>query len=778
MTGIVQMVLGCAAVLGTGPDPEPGPAPNARSAPRSPTTVRTRLVGVVREAGTRRPLSGVVVLAFPAPAGVEPGPTEPPPPDRLPPWIRRAESDDDGGFVLADLPPGLTHVAILADGYVREDRIERITEPPEKPLRLFLRADADAAYRTVVRTRLAPPESPASHELEIEELRNLPGTQGDPLRGLQSLPGLARAPMGLGLLSIRGATPTDSATYLDGHALPRPFHYGGIAAVYDPGALDGVRYIPGNFDARYGDAVAGIVDLRPRGPRRDGHHGYANLDMISAGARVEGPVGRGAYSIGARRGYVDLLFNLLPDDVDLPFQLSPRYYDYQAQIDAPVGGGTLTTRIFGAGDDLRVSPGEAVAFAFSLRTHFHRADIVYRRREGPWRFLVSPSVRAERAVNEGLSVIDADRTDAVFSGRAELARRLTTRTEIVVGTETVAGRYWAHSDTDPGETETDTYSRIALYVIGDIGLGPRVQLVPSARFTIYGGPNTYTTADPRGRMNWTVTDRLRLFAGLGLHSQFRAFERQAVFNPLSGGRISGALAALLPRVSLAPLDPGPRSAIFQHPQRATQASAGVERRFGTDVSARITGFYRGVWCVSRRAVFPPCERAYGGELLIRKPLTGRLFGWISYTLMRSEFWREPTLPGSGAIPSSFDQRHILALVAVRRLPRNWQIGGRWRLVSGTPYTPVLPGPFDASDGRYFSRNGSVNSARFPVFHQLDLRVDRRFILDRATVSLYFDVQNVYNRENVEGWVYGYDFRSKVAMTWLPILPSLGIRVDF
>lgn len=773
MLALLLAALAPAPPAAGGPAPDPGAnAPSATDTATTPAPSAVPLRGRVREAGTRRPLEGVTVLVFPAP-GADIGKASPPAPGLRPRWVRRATTDDTGAFTIDDVEPGSVHVAVLVDGHERHDEVLRLepASPRKKPWAFFLRPAADGGYRTVVRTKIDEEDGPVARGLTLEELTNLPGTQGDPLRALQNLPGIARAPMGLGLLSVRGANPGDTVAYLDGHALPRPFHLGGLAAVYEAGMLESVRYIPGNFDARYGDAVGGIVELTPRTPRRDGHHGYGNLDLVSAGARVEGPVGKGTYTIGARRGYADLVLNLLPEDIDLAYRMSPRYYDYQTQLDYPVGGGTLTARVFGAGDDFRVLPGQTVVFDFEMRNQFHRADLVYRRRHGPWSFLITPSLLVERAVNEGASVADGERTDVVFSGRAEISRRLTRRTRVTLGTEAVAGRYWARGEL--GFEDEAPYSRTSLYTLADIGLGRRVQFVPSARFTVYTGQATRTAADPRARINWSVTDRTRLFAAAGIHSQVRPIEAERSFNPFAGGRISGALRALLPSISLTPIPLGPGDQVLFNPRRSTHTSAGVEHRFGGKVSAQVTGFYRSVWCRGRDPIAPPCERAYGAEFIVRKPLTRRFYGWLSYTLMRSEL-----IFDTGAIPGNFDQRHIFAAVGVYRLPRNWQIGGRWRLASGTPYTPVTTGLYDASDNLYFNENGPPNGARFPVFHQLDIRVDRRFVLDRATVSLYFDVQNVYNRENVEGWVYGYDFRAKVPMTWLPILPSLGLRVDF
>src|SRR5690606_14335798 len=87
----------------------------------------------------------------------------------------------------------------------------------------------------------------------------------------------------------------------------------------------------------------------------------------------------------------------------------------------------------------------------------------------------------------------------------------------------------------------------------------------------------------------------------------------------------------------------------------------------------------------------------GIELLIRKDLTKNLLGWSSYTFSRSFY---DLNDGWGLTRFDFDQPHILTAIAVYKLPRGWSFGGRFRLVSGNPYTPVYDGVVDGASGDY------------------------------------------------------------------------------
>ena len=86
--------------------------------------------------------------------------------------------------------------------------------------------------------------------------------------------------------------------------------------------------------------------------------------------------------------------------------------------------------------------------------------------------------------------------------------------------------------------------------------------------------------------------------------------------------------------------------------------------------------------------------------------------------------------------------------------------------------------WNASRDEYDPVYGKVNSTRIEPFHQLDVRVDKRWIYQSWMLDLYLDIQNVYNRANPEGQSYNYNFRKSAIQQGLPILPILGIRADF
>jgi len=168
-------------------------------------------------------------------------------------------------------------------------------------------------------------------------------------------------------------------------------------------------------------------------------------------------------------------------------------------------------------------------------------------------------------------------------------------------------------------------------------------------------------------------------------------------------------------------------------------------------------------------------KAYGVQLLVKQQMTRNFMGWVSYTFSRST---RQDHPDEAWHPFAFDQTHILTLLASYKLPRGFQVGARYRYVTGNPTTPIVGAYFDANTDRYTALNGTPFSARLPAFNQLDLRVDKLWTFDKWRFSIYLDVQNVYNADNPEAVDYNYNFTLQNPVSGLPLLPILGIRGDF
>ena len=168
-------------------------------------------------------------------------------------------------------------------------------------------------------------------------------------------------------------------------------------------------------------------------------------------------------------------------------------------------------------------------------------------------------------------------------------------------------------------------------------------------------------------------------------------------------------------------------------------------------------------------------RVYGGDLLLKVDNGKKLYGWIAYSLMKSE---RKDHPGDPWRPFEYDQTHILTMIVGYHFPWEIDVGGRFRYVTGNPTTALGPGVFDADQGVVIPIPGRPFAERMPSFISLDLRVDKRFLFKRWILAVYVDVSNVTNNHNVEGYAYSYDYGARAPVTGLPIIPSLGLRASF
>ena len=640
--------------------------------------------------------------------------------------------------------------------------------------------EEEPSYETVVRARARTPE-PVRRSLERREFTRIAGTGGDAIRSVQNLPGVARAGGFSGDLIVRGSSPADTEVFLDGISIPLLYHFGGLTSVINSDLLSRIEFLPGNFTSRYGRVQGGIVDVVPRGPRADRFHGVVEIDVIDAGFLAEGPIGsKGSVAVAARRSYVDLfLESVLPDD-SVQFTAAPVYWDYQAMAELQIGRqDRLRAFVYGSSDRLRLvlqdpsADDPAVRGALSAATSFHRGTVSLEQR-------LPSGVRHTAAASFGLTNLAFSLGEFVdFSvetwpllARDELRFDLGGGSSLTMGLDlqvqyfnvlvkapppTLEGQPGTKLGTQPIlETEGDGWIvRPAIFLETDLRPAPSLRLVPGLRLD-YFGEIERPAVDPRLSVFWKLVPRTTLKAGVGAYSQPPTLDQ-------SDGDTFGNLGLL--------------------PQRAIHWGAGVEQQLTSRIEVGVEGFYK---TLSNLVVQVPADslrgydyenggigRIYGAEVLLRHRPSERLFGWISYTLLRSE---RRDHPGEKWRLFDYDQTHILTAVAGVTLGGGWEVGARFRLVSGNPTTPILgPAYYDADADTFVPRYGEPGSERLPMFHQLDLRVDKKWTFAHWALSVYLDVQNVYNRQNPEATLYNFDYTESTAVSGLPILPSLGVR---
>ena len=144
-------------------------------------------------------------------------------------------------------------------------------------------------YSSIVRGHNVIQET-IEETLSTDEIKHIPGTQGDTLKAVQNLPGVARPPFNGGLLVVWGSAPNDTRTYVDGVFIPTLYHSGGLRSTVDSDIISSLSFLPGGYGVEHGRGLGGAIELETREPRTDGYHGFAQVDLIDVSASVEGPI--------------------------------------------------------------------------------------------------------------------------------------------------------------------------------------------------------------------------------------------------------------------------------------------------------------------------------------------------------------------------------------------------------------------------------------------------------------------------------------------------------
>ncbi len=735
----------------------------------APTEQPVNFTGRVRERGTRRKLFGIEVA--------------------IPALELTTITDAQGRFEFHGIPAGNQEVVIAASGYQRFSATELIEEGKKLEVAYLLRSLMTNPYEATVQGEAERKEI-SKTSISIEEVNRLPGTGGDALKVIEDLPGVARSsPAGGGLLIIRGSDPFDSLVFLDGLEIPLLYHFGALSSTVNPDLLSGIDYIPGNFSSAYGDMVGGLVSVKSRG-LRDEFHGYANLNLLESSILLEGPVPGIPglqFSLSGRRSYIDVILNAVFSGGDIGLTSAPRYYDAQVRLDYRPPGTNHSLQFIGLTSDDAISllfkrpldsdPG--VSGTVGAETGFSQFRLKDVWHSGAWtidtvamyeHFLLKFGVGTTNLsiVSNNLelrSVIDYQLSPALVLSGGFDSHNVHANTSASIQASGLAregdpNQVNPPRPGDPPITVSATpFNRYSPAIFAEVRWHPieSILITPGVRFDSYiytAQDHPARTISPRLTARWNITDELAVKGGVGLYTE---------------GARNGDPSQAFGNPNILP-------------EQALQVTAGGEWRPLPGLFISIEGFYKKLTSL---VVASPTSnisldnngigRIYGVELLVRKELTDNLFGWIAYTLSRSQRIDQP---GEQWRPFDLDQPSNLTIVASYKLPFGFQFGGRFRLISGNPDTPVIGARYFASTDTYSPIYGTTNSSRLPLFHQLDLRVDKLWTFDQWTLDLYIDVLNVYNHRSIEGTQYSYDYSQSSYIQGLPVLPSLGLKGSF
>lgn len=606
----------------------------------------------------------------------------------------------------------------------------------------------------------APRVDSTERVISKAEARLMAGTFGDPLRAVELLPGVTPLISGVPYLYVRGAPAGSVNFYLNDARVPQLYHVGPGSSILHPQLAEGVALRSGPYRARYGDATSGVITARVE-PKVTAPSAELETKAFESGGFVAAPFaeGDGAVAVAAKRSHLQYILDRLNPELALS------YWDYQAAAvyDASARD-HLTLLVLGAKDFVGEKQNVDAPVQTQLQTEFHRLKVGYNRN-------LAPNVDLSNYVIfgvEGTKFADVgqEMNARSLGGGTTLSCVVSDGLSWAVGATAEAMDYdgskataWVGAAHNGGVSRVDTQA--ALWA--ESRVSPRRGVYLDAGLRAVG----YTSADKRA---FSVEPRLTSTLELSEH----------VETVLATGYTTQTPSASVPAPAVRPAEL--RGGI----QRALQRAATVRYRSPFELTVEATAFFNtylnlsdplslgtvpdplGVGSSTSGAPLQqeelnftdrPNGRAYGVELLLRRPFTHDLSGMLAYTLSRST-----RRLGSQDALSSFDRTHTLNLTLGYKLGAGYDLGTRVLLYSGLPVREV-------------GVLGGHTDDRSAPFLRVDFRASKEWHLSWTDLMLIVEVLNATFAKETLG--VACSPQGCVTAEFGPVsVPSVGLRGTF
>lgn len=688
--------------------------------------------------------------------------------------------------------------------------------------------------RSAIQNRKA--ESPVSaQQLSIREIERNPGGNRDISKIVQSLPGVISIPTFRNDIVIRGGSPVENKFYLDGFEIPVLNHFqtqgstGGPVGIINVNFIKEVNLYTGAFPVNLANGMSAVLDFRQMEGNTEKPKFRFTLGSSDLGFTADGPLGKKkktTYIVSARQSYLQGLFTLLK----LPFL--PNFIDYQARVKTKLNDKEeLNFVLLGAVDYFRLNERVNDGVTDSLTLKNNKYILGYLPDFSQWNYTIGASYtyfgKSKHQVflsrnmlsNRTIKYRDNDELDP----SKKILDYKSTEEENKLRYEN-GRRFGRWSSLSGGGLEFAQYGVRTFNRISTPGGPITVNFSSDLNVVKYSAFTRWNRSLSRGI---TVSGGLRL-DGSGYNAHMSNPLNQPTISvsgsvPLKKNLYFSANAGQfhqLPAYTILGYR-GSDGELVNRDQvkylRNRMVAAGFQYNYGGETKITAEGFYK------RYANYPVTTRdsislgnlgadfsvvgnepvisngtgeAYGAEFLIQRRSRTGLYGIASYTLAWSRFADK----NGRMLPSAWDSRHTLSLTGGIKLKKNWEIGAKWRFVTGRPFTPVdtlrslQKQTWDITNQALPNFN-RLNANRFGNFNQFDIRVDKVWYFRRSSLNLYLDIQNLFNYQlagpstliadqNPDGsLITDPADPTRYKAGFLPnntgtVLPTIGIILDF
>lgn len=739
-------------------------------------------------------------------------------------------TDKKGTLTFEDITP-VSQIKILNPGH---ETLEQTLKENTQSITLYLYPiTVEGESLEVIEDRIE--EKVSKIKLVEPELRRVPGTAGDPLKTLSTLPGVVSGAGqgGPGALYVRGSGREDNGVLINRIPVEYLFHFGDLSGIapstVNPALVKDFNAFLGGFPVEYDDKLGGMLDVQLRNPKNDRLHQTYRVAIHEAAFLVEGPVqekdDNDSFYVAGRMSYLDRI--LTPDIIndfindnadedekdDFTIITIPRYYDAQANWHRELKKGYLDAYYFTAGDSLALNLNATedtdpeLVGELSVDLDYHSVGLNWLHRYdnqlshiGTWtlrRFNARQQIGTDRITGEHFFV-ETKNTFATFD--PQLKWRVNSKHEITAGTN--VSRIW---------TPIDLYITV-LPTEDNVNYSFTTAEKYRIDTTLHAG-----IINPYVKHRWAITDKLTSSIGLRY-----SYAKASGGIEMSGFSPRAALEYQFSKKLLFNMSWGK---YVQFPEGATIVSGIGNPRMGfTEAEHRIIGAeYKPtpLWSIKLETYHKPMDKlvlfvpnktspdnydnlgdgeAYGFDLLIKREYANRTLGWLSYSYARSS---RTTVLGQDR-DFSGDQPHTVNLVWSQPMSgswKRWTWGIKMTVHSGAKHTPITgrngfclnnsvydlcDDQENAEDDINFSHwepiKAKQNSERLPFYYQMSVRFDREIRFDTWKMNIFIDIQNLSFRKNIIDYNYGKKYekisnREEVAAFFFP-LPLFGIEAEF
>ncbi len=707
-----------------------------------------------------------------------------------------ASTDDEGRYRIANVPIGTYAVSFRSIGYEPLAQTDIVVKP-----RRTVFVDGELKQSTVAVDSITvsagffsqPDDQPSSSvSFSSEEIRRSPGTAGDVSRILATLPSIAKVDDQLNALAVRGGSPLENAFYLDNIEIPNINHYplqgttSGPIGLINVDFIKSVDFSAGGFPAAYGGKLSSVMELTFREGNREQFDGQIGAHFAGLEATVEGPMARsrGSWMFSARRSYLDLLVDAIGTGV------APKYSDYQGKVVYDLSSRSQLTFLGVAGVDyIEFEKDQSIEDGFSVYGVSDGWEYAFGTN---WRYLWGNGFS-----NTSVGYLATKYGNSFYETKSDL--HLTEQNTTEAALQVRNRNHYRFDESlsmdfglDVKQVFNDYNNRISEYTnfVGDTTAPDTVDIYEKAVFTGAHASMTYrpttrlTTTlglrfdwseanhnqyiSPRFSVSYEFNDRTALTGAAGIYRQFlqpNILVWDEVFrelrDPMAVHYVLGARHLLRSDTRLTveayykeyyhmPMDP-------DQPQLMLADEYGLARLYAPVETLVDNG------------------KAYsaGVELTLQRKLVSGVYGLVSGSYSRSRYegydgvWRDRLV----------DNKVLMSIEGGYKPNEHWNYSLRWVFAGGRPYTP-LDQEASAAINRSVRDEALVNAERFPAYHSLNLRVDRRFNWSGSNLIVYLSIWNAYNRENVSDYYWNeIEQKQDVIHQW-SALPIIGMEYEF